>query len=95
MKLSDLLIHKKLGQLNNIVFEKNNIIFNDIKAVLSLNEWSYSELSEFDSFIAKYNFPNREEFKKKDKESVRELFPKPQVILKKKKMKLELQLLFI
>lgn len=91
MKLSDLLIHKKLGQLNNIVFEKNNIIFNDIKAVLSLNEWSYSELSEFDSFIAKYNFPNREEFKKKDKESVRELFPKPQVILKKKKKENEVR----
>src|SRR5690606_26616899 len=83
MKLSDLLIHKKTGQLNNIVFEKKHIIFNDIKAVLSLNEWNYSEQSEFDSFIASYDFPNREEFKKKDKESVRELFPKPQVILKK------------
>ncbi|WP_396156453.1 hypothetical protein [Flavobacterium macrobrachii] len=83
MKLTDLLINKKFGQCKNIDIESNQIVFNDIKAILPLNNWQCADLSEFDNIISKYSFPKKEEFKKKDRDAVRDCFPKPQIILKK------------
>lgn len=85
MKLTSLLIHKKLGQCNNINIDNQHIIFNDINAILPLNDWEYAELTEFDEFITKYNFPQKDEFKKKDRDAVRDSFPKPQILLRKHK----------
>lgn len=83
MKLTDLLINKKFGQCKNIDIESNQIVFNDIKVILPLNNWQCADLSEFDNIISKYSFPKKEEFKKKDRDAVRDCFPKPQIILKK------------
>jgi hypothetical protein len=83
LKLTDLLLHKKFGQCQNIDIKDDYVIFYDINSILPLNNWEYADLNEFDNFISKYNFPQNKEFKKKDKEAVRESFPKPQFILKK------------
>lgn len=83
MKLINLLIHKKINQSINISIEKDHIIFNDLLAILYLNQWKYVDLNEFDSFISKYTFPERKEFKRKDREAVRDYFPKPQILLTK------------
>ncbi|AWH84737.1 hypothetical protein HYN59_06200 [Flavobacterium album] len=83
MRLTDLLIHKKFGQSKNVDIRKECIVFQDINAVLFLNEWQICNLDEFDNFISHYNFPNHKEFKQKDKDRVRNNFPKPQVLLTK------------
>lgn len=83
VKLVDLLIHKKFGQCKNIETKKDRIIFNDLKVHLDLDSWSYADLSEFDKFISTYNFPENKEFKKKDRDTVRSNFPKPQFLLRK------------